>query len=69
MQTITPAEIEAAEDVVGVRLPDFYRQLLAEVGHGRDGVREIYHPATVRELYEPFFTDPADLLSRYFPFG
>src|SRR5262245_46312982 len=69
MPTMTPAEIDAAEAAVGVRLPNLYRQLLAEVGHGRNGDREIYHPATVRELYEPFFDHPAQLFAPYFPFG
>ena len=69
MPTMTLAEIDAAEAVIGVRLPAFYRQLLAEVGHGRNGDCEIYHPAAVRELHEPFFDDPSQLFAPYFPFG
>jgi len=69
MQTMTLAEIEAAEAAIGVRLPTFYRQLLVEAGHGRNGDYEIYHPAAVRELYEPFFDDPSQLFAPYFPFG
>lgn len=66
---MTPAEIDAAEAEIGVRLPTLYRHLLAEVGHGRRGAVDIYHPAAVRELYEPFFDDPAQLFGPYFPFG
>jgi hypothetical protein len=66
---MTPAEIDAVEAEFGVRLPGFYRQLLAEVGHGKRGACEVYHPSAVRELYEPFFDDPALLFAPYFPFG
>jgi hypothetical protein len=69
MPMMTTAEIDAAEAEIGVRLPSFYRQLLTEVGHGRHGDREIYHPSLVRKLYEPFFDDPAHLFAPYFPFG
>jgi hypothetical protein len=69
MPLMTPAEIDAAEAEIGVRLPGLYRELLAEVGHGRRGDCEIYHPSAVRALYEPFFDDPAQLFAPYFPFG
>jgi len=66
---MTPAEIDAAEADIGVRFPSFYRQLLIEVGQGRRGDHEIYHPSVVKELYEPFFDDPSQLFAPYFPFG
>lgn len=69
MPTLTLAEIDATEAEIGARLPSFYRQLLVEVGHGQNGDWEIYHPIAVRELYEPFFDDPAQLFNPYFPFG
>ena len=69
MPTMTPAEIDAAEAALGMRLPEFYKQLLIDVGHGRHGDREIYHPSAVRELYEPFFEDATHLFAPYFPFG
>jgi hypothetical protein len=66
---MTQAEIDAAEAAIGVRFPSFYRQLLSEVGHRRRGDCEIYHPAGIRVLYEPFFDNPAQLCAPYFPFG
>jgi hypothetical protein len=69
MATMTPSELDAAEAALGVPLPAFYRQLLAEVGHGAHGRCELYHPAGIRDLYEPFFDNPADLFAPYFPIG
>lgn len=69
MSVMIDADINAAESALGVRLPSFYRQLLASVGYGTHGDWEIYHPSEVRELYEPFFDDPNRLFAPYFPFG
>lgn len=69
MRRLTDAEISAAEAAVGRPLPELYRRLLAEVGYGSRGQLQIYHPAVVRELYEPFFDDPARLFTPYFPIG
>jgi hypothetical protein len=69
MAALTPTEIDAVVAAVGVPLPNLYRQLLAEIGPGRFGDRELYHPAAVRDLYEPYFDDPAQLFAPYFPFG
>ena len=69
MPVMSLDEIERAEAEIGVQLPTFFRQLLAEVGHGRRCDWEIYHPSVVQELYKSFFDDPAQLFAPYFPFG
>jgi hypothetical protein len=69
MQVLNAAEIDAAEATLGARLPTLYRQLLGEIGHGRHGDAEIYHPAGIRELWESFFEGPGQLFAPYFPFG
>lgn len=69
MHIFTPAEIDAVQAALGRDIPALYRRLLTERGHGREGDIEIYHPLRIRALYEPFFDDPSQLFSAYFPFG
>ena len=71
MPMLTNEEVDALEAAQGFSLPELYRRLLVEIGYGsvNGGPAEIYHPAAVYELYEPFFDDPAQLFSPYFPFG
>lgn len=70
MTRLGNAEIDAIERALGCRLPGLYCKLLVEEGYGPLGdSAEIYHPAEVRKLYEPFFDDPARLFDPYFPFG
>jgi len=52
------------------RMPEVREGLEMPLGHGKLGKHcELYHPAEVRELYEPFFDDPRQLFAPYFPFG
>jgi hypothetical protein len=78
MQRLTNPEVTQIARTLGVELPGLYRKLLVEVGYGIYGqkpecawatTKEIYHPASVRELYKDFFDDPGALFTRYFPFG
>jgi hypothetical protein len=70
MPTLTNIEIDLVERNFGVTLPGLYRKLLVGVGFGRVGTYcEIYNPADVRDLYEPFFDNPQQLFDPYFPFG
>jgi hypothetical protein len=70
MPPLANPEIEEIERALGHKLPGLYHRLLFEIGPGRVGsAAKIYHPLTVRELYEPFFDDPGQLFNPYFPFG
>ena len=70
MTNLTQAEIGEAEQSLGHKLPELYRKLLAEVGYGiLNPEAELYHPAKVWELYEPFFDEPEQLFDPYFPIG
>ena len=70
MIKLTQTNVDEAEKSLGHKLPDLYRKLLMEVGYGiLNQATEIYHPAEIRELYEPFFEDPEQLFYPYFPFG
>jgi hypothetical protein len=70
MPPLSNPEIHDIERNLGHKLPGLYHRLLFEIGPGRFGTAaEIYHPLTVRELYEPFFDDPGQLFRQYFPFG
>lgn len=63
-------EIEAIAEELGRKLPGLYHRLLFEIGPGPFGRNaEIYHPLSVRKLFEPFFDDPNQLFSPFFPFG
>jgi hypothetical protein len=78
VQPLTNSEVTRAEGRLGIALPGLYRKLLVEIGHGIYGqkkecpsntTKEIYHPESVRKLYEAFFEDQSALFSPYFPFG
>lgn len=69
MRTLKNVEIEEIEKELGLKLPSLYHRLLAELGYGRLGPLEIYHPSQIRDLYESFFDDPGQLFRAYFPFG
>jgi hypothetical protein len=70
MEPLTISQIEALETSLGVSLPGLYRKLLVEVGHGKtESGKQIYHPAEIWPLYEPFFDDPSQIFHPYFPFG
>ena len=69
MTRLTQEQIAALEEQMGVRLPQLYRELLHDFGHGVYGTREIYHPEMVEELYEPFFEDAELLFAPFFPCG
>src|SRR5438874_2326425 len=69
MSALSNSEIDAIERELGMTLPGLYHRLLFEIGPGKFGDVQIYHPNEVRELYEPFFDDPRQLFSPYFPFG
>ena len=70
MTPLTNPEIDEIEKSLGHKLPGLYRRLLFEMGPGPVGSHaEIYHPLVVRDLYEAFFDDPAQLFNPYFPIG
>jgi hypothetical protein len=78
MTKLTAKQIDDIESLLGISLPAAYRQILIDVGYGEFGgvpasvsksTKEIYHPDTIHELYEPFFDDPGQLFSPYVPFG
>ena len=70
MPRITISEVSSIENQLGRALPELYRKLLVEFGHGCVGLdAEIYHPLEVRDLYEPFLDDPTQLFNPFFPFG
>jgi len=70
MPRLTNSEIDTCEDSLGCTVPGLYRKLLVEIGHGTvSPTAEIYHPLSVRDLYEPFFDNPERLFAPYFPFG
>jgi hypothetical protein len=66
---LSNSEIDTIECEIGMTLPGLYRRLLSEIGPGKFGTIQIYHPGEVRELYEPFFDDLRQLFRPYFPFG
>ena len=70
MTPLTNSELDQIEAELGHPLPGLYRKLLMAEGYRRPNADvEIYHPAAVWELYEPFFDDPGQLFNPYFPFG
>lgn len=70
MPTMSHEEVDLIERSFGVPLPNLWRRLLIQVGPGAIGsTAELYHPLRARELFEPFFDDPAQLFHPYFPFG
>ena len=70
MQQLTMSEIQEIEHSIGHELPGMYRKLLVMEGYGKISPElEIYNPAEIRELYEPFFDDQEQLFNPYFPFG
>ena len=67
---LSERELDDIEQQLGVVFPFVYRKALAQRGPGKSSDNtEIYHPAEIRELYEPFFDDPAELFTKYFPIG
>ena len=70
MTKLDQNEIDQAEQSLGHKLPGLYHKLLVEIGYGiLNPEAEVYHPAEVWELYEPFFEEPEQLFNPYFPFG
>jgi hypothetical protein len=69
MPALSNTEIDEIERSRGVTLPRLYRRLLVEIGPGKFGDVQQYHPAEIHVLYERFFDDPAQLFNPYFPFG
>ena len=70
MEKLSESEIDDLERTLGLRVPGLYRKLLIELGWGAMANRcEVYHPSHVWQLYEPFFDDPTQLFTLYFPFG
>ncbi len=78
MTKLTREQIEAIERKLGVQLAPFYRQLLMDLGVGEfcgspdskwKSSKEIYHPESIRGLFESFFDNPGQIFSRYVPIG
>ncbi len=78
MIKLTQVQIETIERELGVKLAAFHRQLLMDLGVGElvgspksewNGSQEIYHPESIRSLFEEFFEDPSMIFSRYVPIG
>lgn len=62
--------IREVEKQLGHTLPKFYRTLLSRFGHGRiAGPERIADPLEILAAYEFHFENPADLFTKYFPFG
>ena len=69
MPPLSNAKIETIEQALGRKLHGLYHRLLFAIGPGAFGkAAEIYHPLAVREVYEPFFDDPAQWFNPHFPF-
>lgn len=68
--SLSENDLDDIEQKLGVGLPFAYRELLKQRGPGRSTDNtEIYHPSEIEELYKPFFADPTELFTKYFPFG
>ena len=66
---LTNAEIDRLEEALGQQIPGLYRKLLVEEGFGSSGDLRIHHPSEIAQIYKYHFDDPADLYTRWFPFG
>jgi hypothetical protein len=69
MPVYTSAMIAAFESCNGMVVPDRLAAFLQSRGSGVYGAVEIHDLGVIFDRYAEFFDDPAQIFSRYLPFG
>ncbi len=66
---LSDSQIDTCEQHLGYSIPTLYRRLLTDIGPGRQGDGELYHPEEIATLYAHHFEAPDQLFRVYCPFG